>query len=153
MTGVREAADTVREAKRLLAYMNDHRHNQSDRLEARDDFVDLAPALVAVAERAETLKIEVDILQRCTETSEGWVAAEAKADRFAEELDEYREGRSPTAKALNRAVNALRVKNAALETIRAELDLPDHLAEIVGDALAKDVGRAALADTGKEGTE
>jgi hypothetical protein len=62
-------------------------------------------------------------------------------DALAEEAAATREGRTPTAVMLDRAVKALRVKNAALETVRAELDLPEHLAEIVGDALAKDAGR------------
>jgi hypothetical protein len=42
---------------------------------------------------------------------------------------------------LDRTIRAIRVKNRALETIRDELDLPEHLAEIVGAALTKDAGR------------
>jgi hypothetical protein len=63
-------------------------------------------------------------------------------DALAEQAAAAREGRTPTARMLDHAVKAIRVKNAALETLRAELDLPEHLAEIVEDALAKDAGRA-----------
>lgn len=42
----------------------------------------------------------------------------------------------------DRAIRAIRAKNQALETIQRELDLPEHLAEIVGNALAKDAGRS-----------
>lgn len=57
------------------------------------------------------------------------------------ELAEHRDGTSPTAKMLDRYVKRGRVQTHALEVVRAELDLPEHIAEIVGDALAKDAGR------------
>ena len=51
------------------------------------------------------------------------------------ELTPHRDGTSPTAKMLNAAVIRNRKKTEALETVRRELDLPEHIAEIVGDAL------------------
>ncbi len=41
------------------------------------------------------------------------------------------------AEMLNAAVRRCQAQRRALETLRAELDLPEHLAEIIGDALGE----------------
>lgn len=51
------------------------------------------------------------------------------------ELSPHREGTSPTARLLDAAVRRVQKQRRALEAVRAELDLPEHLAEIVGEAL------------------
>jgi hypothetical protein len=43
--------------------------------------------------------------------------------------------RDPVALMLDRAIRVLRVRGAALELVRAEVDLPEHVAEAVGSAL------------------
>lgn len=59
----------------------------------------------------------------------------AAGEALEAELAPHREGTSSTAKMLDAAVRRSQEQRRALETVRAELDLPDHLAEIVGDAL------------------
>lgn len=51
------------------------------------------------------------------------------------ELKPHREGTSATAKMLDAAIRRARTQRRALEAVRAELELPEHLAEIVGEAL------------------
>ena len=76
-----------------------------------------------------------------------WQEQKARAEKAEAALEDAREAlraHRPTALMLDRAVRAVRVKDDALATLRAELDLPEHLAEIVSDALAKDVGARAV---------
>jgi hypothetical protein len=72
-----------------------------------------------------------------------WMLGEERRLRGLTSTSDWPVPRDSVGLMLDRAIRAMRVKNAALETVRVELDLPEHLAEIVGAALAKDAGRAS----------